>query len=1401
MKYRKLLYFLQNIGKDPDTLVFEDELTGFGNRRLLHRFFENEIDGRNLRNQPLCLLMVGIDDLEQINGKYGRNVGDEVIVHAAGIMKPLATEKDLLIRYGAGELILLLPGKDKPGGIKIAESLVSAFQENPFFSSEAGMPIPVSMAIGAACAPDDADYGNMLVNRADTALYHAKKSGNGSIVDASDAGRLAIRHIHSAGIVGRKPQFDIVSAGFKDLKKGKNQFFIIDGEPGMGKTSFIDAVKRNLEKTRLKPIRVNGLVQESYRPYYLISYVILALMNRREDKGIEIIESTGKEDLACLLHIIPQLTDEKIQAAPGDFPVNPKTVFNALNRFFFQLAEKQTLVLLIDDFDMADPASLNMLYELMTSGNASLFICAAASSGEKERSSAIPLTLFRTAYSEELDIKNIFLNPLTPVDIKKYINLIFPGINLPQGLGEELARITGGYPLFLVAIIIKMIEDRKILQSENRWTVVELESGYFPGSFEQILREKLDNLGTRDKEFIDRVSAFGESASLSMLEGFTKQESHQVYEIIKEAVNHGLMRHEFRDNDENIRFSSKLVREVIYERIGEEERKKLHEEIGRYHEKLYFQDVLPSVAPLVHHFSQSDNLEKAHTYEQLMAKYNKDVYEEPAPEQDLADAEDAAEGWDLAVSPLSEQGRALVPEMLHALVVSIRNVRLYPEKSKSVTSMTGRLMFLVQEILKTNDCFSLVAEKNLLLVNSQPANTASMPVVAATILERWNRLELKSLTIKKGVTEKEMLAVVRQISNVGNKAVTPKFWKQFAEENDLAHILPSQVRYTKVGTGRTGAEEVSDISPDAPIESLAPLTEHQFTTEEKKAIQRIIGSLLSAYKKIKLYPSRGHVATKAVYQVVTELHAFLTTWPVFTVARIDDRLLVNGVKIDTTEFESLADGFLKILAETGLNSISFTGEVSANEVIDFIKAACRMPADGTEGDFWRKLAAQKQINGILFNQSIYDILPAARGEEDAPLTEDEANTTGRDQTAYKLAIEDIPARARERYLKGDIRGLEAILQKTVEMYLDSGARDRLTFTDIFHRLLFPKDWHPNAAYIKRVANHTVALLETEESARPLEQLFDLCHECTRTFILFGEYPLASWMYTATAARFTAVYPDSAASSPLTRDAADIHVLGRPLGQGVKEAITEDLHSGERARQQEVVQLLSEMGPCMIPFLIDLIMESKNLRTRRLGAELLRKQEKAGGEMLKNALLKAWRPEQKSRILDVIDTVTTDLADELAHVFSDPDDNVRRSAFKLIERLNTTEALALAENAARSGDTRLSLPAINTLVKLKPDSLVQILSSILRESDDPEILVISCRAMGQTGDAAYIEPLAEILFPKRRLFRRKKYDAPVRVAAAFAAAQIPGEKAASVMARLKKDPDERIRQVVNRYDPQ
>jgi diguanylate cyclase (GGDEF)-like protein len=61
MKYQKLLYFLQNVGRDPSSLMMEDYLTGLKNRRYLLHYLKKEIDWGALDAQPVSLLLVDID--------------------------------------------------------------------------------------------------------------------------------------------------------------------------------------------------------------------------------------------------------------------------------------------------------------------------------------------------------------------------------------------------------------------------------------------------------------------------------------------------------------------------------------------------------------------------------------------------------------------------------------------------------------------------------------------------------------------------------------------------------------------------------------------------------------------------------------------------------------------------------------------------------------------------------------------------------------------------------------------------------------------------------------------------------------------------------------------------------------------------------------------------------------------------------------------------------------------------------------------------------------------------------------------------------------------------------------------------------------------------------------------
>ena len=80
MKYQKFFYFLQNNGRDPSYLIFEDELTGFYNRRYLFHYIKNRVSWNELKDNPVCLLMIGADHLKRINEQYGEKAGDRALL-------------------------------------------------------------------------------------------------------------------------------------------------------------------------------------------------------------------------------------------------------------------------------------------------------------------------------------------------------------------------------------------------------------------------------------------------------------------------------------------------------------------------------------------------------------------------------------------------------------------------------------------------------------------------------------------------------------------------------------------------------------------------------------------------------------------------------------------------------------------------------------------------------------------------------------------------------------------------------------------------------------------------------------------------------------------------------------------------------------------------------------------------------------------------------------------------------------------------------------------------------------------------------------------------------------------------------------------------------------------------
>jgi len=157
-----------------------DELTGVWNRRS---FFENvrrEFQRSQRTLHPLAILMIDVDHFKSVNDTYGHAAGDQVLRGVAERCRNQLRVIDIIGRYGGEEFAVALPETDIYAAGQIAERLRIAVERAPFVTDYGSISLTIS--VGAAVYhPGDHITLDAVIDRADRALYIAKRSGRNSV--------------------------------------------------------------------------------------------------------------------------------------------------------------------------------------------------------------------------------------------------------------------------------------------------------------------------------------------------------------------------------------------------------------------------------------------------------------------------------------------------------------------------------------------------------------------------------------------------------------------------------------------------------------------------------------------------------------------------------------------------------------------------------------------------------------------------------------------------------------------------------------------------------------------------------------------------------------------------------------------------------------------------------------------------------------------------------------------------------------------------------------------------------------------------------------------------------------------------------------------------------------------
>jgi diguanylate cyclase (GGDEF)-like protein/PAS domain S-box-containing protein len=162
--------------------AIRDSLTGLFNRRYLHETLTREVARAHREKIDLSIVAIDLDGFKNVNDTLGHAAGDKILELLADIFRATTRQSDLVCRMGGDEFVVVMPQMPIDMAAIRGQEWLAAFQEKQKDLCDRSTDLICTLSIGITnVRPDDADT-DVILKRADDALYAAKRQGRARIV-------------------------------------------------------------------------------------------------------------------------------------------------------------------------------------------------------------------------------------------------------------------------------------------------------------------------------------------------------------------------------------------------------------------------------------------------------------------------------------------------------------------------------------------------------------------------------------------------------------------------------------------------------------------------------------------------------------------------------------------------------------------------------------------------------------------------------------------------------------------------------------------------------------------------------------------------------------------------------------------------------------------------------------------------------------------------------------------------------------------------------------------------------------------------------------------------------------------------------------------------------------------
>jgi diguanylate cyclase (GGDEF)-like protein len=183
---RLLVTVLRILSQSPGGTLAEestrrDPLTGLPDPDTFAAQLKADVKAAGRAARPMAMVLADVDHLRDINDRHGREAGDTVLQKLAGILRVCVDDESRLCRLGDDDFAILLPDAGRGDARQLAANLRSTVERYRFFSNDEGIEERITLSLGAASFPADAESGTELLERAREALDEARLMGRNRV--------------------------------------------------------------------------------------------------------------------------------------------------------------------------------------------------------------------------------------------------------------------------------------------------------------------------------------------------------------------------------------------------------------------------------------------------------------------------------------------------------------------------------------------------------------------------------------------------------------------------------------------------------------------------------------------------------------------------------------------------------------------------------------------------------------------------------------------------------------------------------------------------------------------------------------------------------------------------------------------------------------------------------------------------------------------------------------------------------------------------------------------------------------------------------------------------------------------------------------------------------------------